>query len=91
MNRKLFYKEKGITMVSLVITIIILLILSSIALKTVIGENGLIEKSQQITKEYENTELREKEGIEELYDQLKWRNKKRIIKKNRRIRRRNRK
>ena len=40
-------KENGITMVSLVITIIILIILAGISLNITIGENGIITKAKQ--------------------------------------------
>ena len=40
-------KSKGITIISLVITIIILLILAGISLGTLTGDNGLIEKSAE--------------------------------------------
>ena len=46
--KKVNLKEaKGITLVALVITVIILLILAGVALSLVIGENGLIAKSKQ--------------------------------------------
>ena len=40
-------KEKGITLVALVITIIILLILAGISIRTLTGENGLMKKVQE--------------------------------------------
>ena len=43
-------KNKGITLISLVITIILLIILSGITLSLVIGKNGLFEKAKS-TKE----------------------------------------
>ncbi|MCI8636858.1 MAG: leucine-rich repeat protein [Clostridia bacterium] len=39
--------EKGITLIALVITIIVLLILSSIAVSMLFGENGIITKAQE--------------------------------------------
>ena len=46
--KKFKVKEaKGITLVALVITVIILLILAGVALSLVIGENGLIAKAKQ--------------------------------------------
>lgn len=44
-NNKWIYKKNGITIISLVITIIILLILSGVTLNLVLGEYGLIEKT----------------------------------------------
>ena len=43
---------KGITLVALIITIIILLILAGVTIGLVIGENGLIEKSKQSANKY---------------------------------------
>ena len=40
-------KEKGITMVSLVVTIIILIILAGISIQVTIGEDGIITKAKQ--------------------------------------------
>lgn len=46
-------RNKGITMVALVVTIIILLILAGISVATLTGENGLIKKAQQAKEESE--------------------------------------
>ena len=40
-------KEKGITLVALVVTIIILIILAGISMNTLIGDNGIITKAKQ--------------------------------------------
>ena len=39
-------KAKGITLISLVITIILLIILAGITIGTLTGENGIIEKAK---------------------------------------------
>lgn len=38
-------RNKGITLVALIITIVVLLIISGIVIKTIFGEEGLIEKN----------------------------------------------
>lgn len=38
--------NKGITLIALIVTIIILLILSTITLHMIIGENGIINKAR---------------------------------------------
>lgn len=43
---------KGITLIALVITIVVLLILAGVSLNLVIGQNGLITKSKEAVKEY---------------------------------------
>lgn len=46
--------QRGITLVALVITIIILLILAGITISMVLGENGLIARTKQVANEYKN-------------------------------------
>ena len=52
-------KKRGITLVALVITIIILLLLAGVAIQIAIGENGLIPKSIKAQKEQAKAELHE--------------------------------
>lgn len=52
-------KSKGITMVALVVTIIVLLILASIAISLTIGNNGLFTKSKEGAKKYTIEDYRE--------------------------------
>lgn len=60
-------KEKnGITILSLVITIIVMLILTGITIQLTIGENGLIAKSNNTKEEQAKTELFEIARIEYL-------------------------
>lgn len=40
------FKEKGITLIALVITIVVLLILAGISLNLVLGENGIVTKAK---------------------------------------------
>ena len=47
-------ENKGITLVALVITIIVLIILAGITISMVLGENGLIGKAKQGAEEYKN-------------------------------------
>lgn len=53
-------QNKGITLIALVITIIVLLILAGITLSLIIGENGLIRRAKEGTEKYEIAELKEK-------------------------------
>lgn len=39
-------KEKGITLIALIVTIIVLIILAGISINLILGENGLIEKAK---------------------------------------------
>ena len=40
-------REKGITLVALVVTIVVLLILAGVSINLVVGENGLINKAKE--------------------------------------------
>ena len=53
-------QSKGITLIALVITIIILLILAGVAIASLGGENGLIYKVQQAKKSQIEAEMKEK-------------------------------
>lgn len=56
-------KNNGITLITLVITIIILLILSSIMINLSIGENNLFEQAKDAKKSYENAQMQEIDSI----------------------------
>ena len=62
--------KKGITLVALVITIVILLILAGIALNLTIGENGLIKKAKEITVESEKAEVYEQINLATLSGEI---------------------
>lgn len=52
-------REKGITLIALVVTIIILIILAAISINLVLGENGIIEKAKLAKGNIETSSLRE--------------------------------
>ena len=54
-----FKETKGITLVALIITVVILLILAGITLNATIGENGLISKAKDAKKETEIASIKE--------------------------------
>ncbi len=58
-------KEKGITLIALVITIIVLLILAGVAIATLTGENGILSKAE--TAKDETTSKAEEEQIKIAY------------------------
>lgn len=60
MNREVERRERGITLIALIVTIIILIILAGISINILLSENGLIEKAKN-TKEQQLIEtIREK-------------------------------
>ena len=56
-------KRKGITLVALVITIIVLLILAGITISLTIGQNGIITRAQEAGKNYLNAQDQELAGL----------------------------
>mgnify|MGYP004460249763 FL=1 len=62
--KKIRNKNKGITLVALIITIIILLILSGITIATLGGENGLFKKVKLGKERYAISESKEKLELE---------------------------
>lgn len=64
-------KQRGITLIALIITIIILLILASITLGYVFSENGIITLSQKAAKNYIEAEEEESKVLENLYGSIK--------------------
>lgn len=46
-------KQKGMTLIALVVTIIVLLVLAGITLALTIGNNGIITRAMHSTKVYE--------------------------------------
>lgn len=64
-------KERGITLVSLVIIIIVLLILSAVTIKLVVGEEGLIQKTKDARNVYQKTEENESKKSNEYVQKLR--------------------
>ena len=60
LKEELKYGKKGITLISLVVTIIVLLILAGITINMLFGENGLLNRATDATEEYSKAEAKEK-------------------------------
>ena len=56
--------QKGVTLVALVVTIIVLIILAGININLLLGENGLITKAQEAKKQQKIAEIKEKISLE---------------------------
>ncbi len=63
-------RYSGITLISLVITIIILIILAGVSISLVLGENGLFTKAQKAAKDMDIASLKEQIGTELLSMQI---------------------
>ena len=62
-GKKILKKAKGITLISLVITIIILLILAGVTINLTIGENGIFRQATKAGEEYSKAEAKEKVSL----------------------------
>lgn len=63
-------KEVGITLTSLVVTIIILLILAGVTLNTVLRENGLLQKARLAVEKYKEAEEQEQSSMQNIVEQI---------------------
>ena len=66
--QKTLKQEKGITLIALVITIVILIILATVSINVVLGEGGLIQRAQEgksLTDQAQTDEQEELTGAEE--------------------------
>ena len=62
-------RNRGITLVALVVTIIILLILAGITLNLTLGQNGIITRAQQAGRNYMDAEEEEQRKLEDFLNQ----------------------
>ena len=62
-------KEKGITLIALVVTIVVLLILAGVSISMLTGENGIITQAQEAKEKTEEEQL--KEEIKLAYNTVK--------------------
>ena len=56
-------KERGITLIALVITIIVLLILAAVTIATLTGENGILSNASKAREETQKANAEEQVGI----------------------------
>lgn len=63
-------KNKGITLIALVVTIIILIILAGVSIKIALNDNGIVLRTEQATQEYKNEQVKEQEELYNMYSQL---------------------
>ena len=64
-NKRINFKEKGITLVALVVTIIVLLILAVITVNSVVGQGGLLQRAKSSGNIYKKAEANESDEIDE--------------------------
>ena len=62
--------QKGVTLVALVVTIIVLIILAGISINLVLGDNGIITIAKKAKENTELAKIEEETQLNELYTQL---------------------
>ena len=68
------FEEKGITLIALIVTIIVLIILAGISISILTGENGIITRVQNAkntTNETENEEINMLNDVKNIYENLR--------------------
>ena len=63
-------KEKGITLIALVVTITVLIILATVSVNTVLGDNGIIKRAQKARDSYQNSSTSEDEHMRQLANEM---------------------
>jgi len=63
-------KELGITLISLVVTIIVLIILAGVSINLILGKDGIITKTRQAKENMEIAQIEEETALNELYMQI---------------------
>jgi len=61
---------KGITLIALVITIVVLIILAGVAISLSLGENGIFNKAKFATEEYANEQAKEETEIGKISNEI---------------------
>ena len=70
MKNKKIKSKKGVTLVALVITVVIMLILAGVAIAAVVGGEGLFSKVRETAEIYENAAKNEQDKIQEIINQI---------------------
>ena len=65
-------EEKGITLVALVVTIIVLIILAGVTLNIVLDQDGIINKARQAADDYENSQKAEQNLLGQVDDYIEY-------------------
>lgn len=50
MKFKNFFEQRGITLIVLVVTIVVLLILAGVSINAILGDNGIVNKAKEATE-----------------------------------------
>ena len=69
MQEKEIGKEKGVTLITLVTTIIVLMILATVSLNVALGEGGLIDRAKQVRNLTEQAVLDEQQSVNKIFSE----------------------
>ncbi len=64
----MFKQERGITLVALVVTIVVLLILAGVSISMVLGQNGIVTKAQDAKRNFTAAANEELTGMNSAID-----------------------
>ena len=67
---KKYYKNNGITLVALVITVIVLIILAGVGISLALNDNGIATKAREGTQNYQNSSKEEQNMINSISDYI---------------------
>ena len=70
MKNKRILKERGITLIALVVTIVVLLILAGVSLNAIFSENGIIKRAKDAQNKMDQAAENDQKGINELSNWL---------------------
>ena len=70
MKRKMKNFSRGVTLIALVITIIVLLILAGVSIAMLTGDNGIITQAQKVKEKTEEAKIREEQQLESLLNKI---------------------
>ena len=62
--------NKGITLIALVVTIVVLIILATVSINAVLGQNGIIGKAKQAKEMYSNSIAKDNEEMDTLLNEM---------------------
>ena len=72
-DKSYFYNlrsKRGITLIALVVTIIVLLILAGVSIQMLVGESGILEQAKNAVEKYKEAEKDEEKALDKLEEQL---------------------
>ena len=70
MKFKNYFNQKGITLIVLVVTIVVLLILAGLSINAILGDNGIVNKAKEAQNVTDNSTEQDKENVNKLSDKL---------------------